>query len=183
MSTKLLTMFLVIGICIMAGVVSAQEDPIGKVDTVTLYVHTIADGKWMISAHIWNDEELAAIDIPIAFTAGVAKLMCDSVSYTGTRADYFAQKYSLVDTTSQMMHFGGFAYMGPDKPPLAPGDGEVARVYISTLPNQKVGPFAVDTTTVPPNSTLMLVDKNAAIIKPAFKIKTVEALKEKPEKK
>jgi hypothetical protein len=102
----------------------------------------------------------------------------------------FAQKYGPVDTANQMMHVGGLAYMGTDKPPMAPGDGEMARVYISMKDEKKPGPFAIDTVTMAPNSSLMLVDANAKIIIPALKITTEGTGKEakktesgKPKKK
>jgi hypothetical protein len=170
MSVKPIITFLAAGLILLTGTAFAQNDPIGKTDTVTLIVDSPAPGTWVISANIWNDEDLAAIDIPIKYTAGITKLIVDSISFAGTRMEYFAQKYNPIDTAGQMMHFGGFAYMGPDKPPLVPGSGELARVYISAVGDKKPGVFAVDTCTMAPNSTLMLVDKAAKIIIPALKI-------------
>ncbi len=155
-----------------AGFASAQIDPVGNIDTLTLIVESLDDNKWVISANLWNDEELAAMDIPISYTAGVAKLVVDSVSYAGTRIEYFAQKYTQVDTVGQVMHFGGLAYVGPDKPPLAPGNGEVGRIYISLVGDKKPGPFAVDTALYAPNNHLILVDRDAKTIVPVVKIET-----------
>jgi len=182
MTFKKITAFLFAGLLILAGAVSAQEDPLGKIDTVTLVVSSLEAGKWMISASIWNDEDLAAIDIPIKYTAGISRLKIDSISYTGTRMENFAQKYNPTDTANQTMHFGGFAYMGPDKPPMPPGSGEVARIYISAMGDKKPGVFAVDTCFMAPNSTLMLVDKNAKIIVPALKIVDNSGKKDKEKK-
>lgn len=148
----------------------AQNDPIGKTDTVTLVVETIQPGKWVITTHVWNDEELGGVDIPIKYTAGVATLRVDSVVYTGTRMETFAKTYNQVDTLNQRMHFGGFPYMAPNQPPMPAGNGEMARVYISVTGDKKPSAFAVDTTTMKPNNSLMLVDKNAKIIVPALKI-------------
>lgn len=173
MSMKLFTTLLAVACLLATPVIWAQTDPIGKVDTVTLKVEALAAGKWMVSAHVWHDEALAAIDIPIKYSAGMAKLFVDSVSFKGTRMESFAQKYAPVDTAAQIMHFGGLAYMGPDKPPLAPGSGEVARIYISAKGGKEPGAFAIDTATAQPNSTLMLVDEKAKIIVPALKIMTV----------
>jgi hypothetical protein len=179
MFLKVSTLILIVGLLLPAGNILAQEDPVGAIDTVTLVIDEMEAGKWMISAHIWNDEELAAFDIPIKYTAGMARLNVDSVSFAGTRAEFFAQKYSPIDTANQTVHFGGFAYLGPGKPPMAPGHGEVARVYISAAGGKKPGVFAVDTCFIAPNSTLMLVDKAAKIIVPSLKI--IEA-KEMPKK-
>jgi len=179
MSRTLLITVVAFGLLVAAGAVSAQNDPIGKIDTLTLVVEELSPGKWMISAQIWNDEELAAFDIPIKYTAGMAKLVVDSVSYKKTRMENFAQKLNPIDTAKQVMHFGGFAYMSPDKPPMAPGNGEVARIYISATGDKQPGTFAVDTATIAPNNTLMLVDKEAKIIVPAFRIISKEAAGEK----
>ncbi len=179
MSPRLLTTaILVAGLCLTAAAVSAQTDPIGKVDTVSLFLENTGEGKWMISAHVWNDEELAAIDIPVEYTAGIAKLGVDSVSYAGARIEYFTHKFNPTDSAGQTVRIGGLARMNPNKPLLAPGSGEIARVYISSRDKREPGIFAADSTTLPPNGTLMLVDKNAKSIIPVLKIVTV-----KPEKK
>ncbi|MCP4567095.1 MAG: hypothetical protein GY841_05905 [FCB group bacterium] len=181
---KLFTAILTAGLVLTTGIVFAQTDPIGKVDTVTLYVETLAEGKWQISAHVFNDENIAAIDIPIKYTAGIAKLKVDSVSFVGTRMENFDMKNSPIDTTGQMMRFGGIAYMSPKKPPMPPGNGEIARIYISAVGDKKPGPFAVDTTTYPPNAVkMMLVDENAKTIIPALKIIAVEKSEGKAETK
>ena len=165
-----------IAICI-AGGAFAQDDAMGKIDTLTITINNIAAGKWMISASLWNDEEIAAFDIPLKYAAGMTKLNVDSISYAGSRVDYFAQKYSQVDTTGQVLHFGGIAYVGSDKPPLAPGNGEIGKVFITVIGDKEPGPFVVDTTTfipkTPGNSTgnkLMLVDRNAKAIVPFVRI-------------
>ena len=186
MSVKKLAIMFGLAVFVAASsCVWAQNDPLGKTDTVTLKVTPVGTSQWMVSMVVWNDEPLAAVDIPIRYTAGMAKLVVDSVSFKGTRMEAFAQKYGPVDTANQMMHVGGLAYMGPDKPPLAPGDGEMARVYISMKDEKKPAPFAIDTTTMAPNSSLMLVDANAKIIIPVLKIATAGAGKEvkKDEKK
>lgn len=173
MSPKLSVTLLLTTLVLLAASAYAQNDATGKVDTVTLKVQTLDANKWMVTAFVWNDEELAAVDIPIRYTAGMTKVMVDSVSFKGTRMEKFAQKYFPIDTAGQMMHFGGLAYMSPEQPPLVVGSGEMARVYFS-LKNEsgakKPGPFAIDTCTMAPNSSLMLVDKNAKIIVPALKI-------------
>lgn len=170
MTIKRLTISIAIIIYAMSAIVAAQDDPVNETDTVTIYWKALGERQWLLSAHLWNDEDIAALDIPIQFTAGVAPLVMDSISYENTRMEGFAQKYNPVDAKKQEMHFGGMAYMGPVRKPLKPGNGEIARIYISVRGDKKPGPFAVDTTTIAPNSTLMLVDINAAIIIPAFKI-------------
>lgn len=159
---------------LLCGAALAQQDNMGKVDTLTLMVDNYAPNKWVVTAHLWNDEEIAAFDIPIKYSAGMTKLGVDSITFAGSRADYFAQKYTQVDTTGQMMHFGGLAYMGSDKPPLAPGEGSIGRVFISTMGGAEADAMVVDTVFFAPNNKLMFVDRNAKSIIPAVKIAEVE---------
>ena len=68
------------------------------------------------------------------------------------------------------------------------GSGEMARIYFSLKgegDERKAGNFAVDSTTVPPANSLMLVDVNAKTIVPYLKITGAAAGKEaeKVEKK
>jgi hypothetical protein len=175
MSFKAFVACITVGLSLTAGLALAQSDPLGKVDTVSLYVETIADGKWMVSVHLWNDEPLAAIDIPLKYTAGVARIVIDSVAFKGTRLDGFEQRGAQIDTVKQVMHFGGFAYIASQKPPLPAGKGEVARIYFSARGEKKPGPFAVDTTAYSVSSTLMLADVNAKTIVPALKIEYKKA--------
>ncbi|MEZ5360159.1 MAG: hypothetical protein R3F48_15185 [Candidatus Zixiibacteriota bacterium] len=161
-------------LALLCGSAFAQSDNMGVVDTLTLTVEKYAPNKWVVKADFWNDEEIAAFDIPLKYTAGMTKLTVDSVSHAGTRVDYFAQKYQQVDTTGQMMHFGGLAYIGSDKPPLAPGSGEIGRVYISTAGGANADNIVVDTVFFAPNNKMLFVDRNAKAIIPALIIQTAK---------
>lgn len=184
MNRTLAVIFVLMATLALSAAGWAQNDPVGKTDTVTLVVETIQPGKWVITASVWNDEELGGIDVPLKYTAGVATLGVDSVVFTGTRMETFAKTYDQVDTVNQTMHFGGFPYMAPNQPPLAPGSGEMARIYISVTGDKKPSAFAVDTTTMKPNNSLMLVDRTAKIIVPALKIVYADKKKsEEAEKK
>ncbi|MCK5125678.1 MAG: hypothetical protein KAR42_05440 [candidate division Zixibacteria bacterium] len=168
-------LFTILALSLFIGTAFAQIDSMGIADTLTLTYTNYAPSKWVIEASLWNDEEIAAFDIPIKYTAGMAKLKVDSVTYTNTRTDYFAQKYIQIDTTGQMLHFGGLAYMGTDKPPLAPGTGAIGHVYLSVWGDKEPGEFVMDTTFFAPSNKLMLVDRNAKTIVPIVIIK--EAVK------
>lgn len=158
----------------MAAVGTAQTDPYGKIDTLNLVVKQLSETSWLVSTQIWNDEELSAFDISVKYTAGIARLVVDSASFDNTRVSYFAWKSHQVDTTGQTINFGGVAAMGPDKPPLGPGVGEISRFYISAVGDKKPGPFAVDTTIFKNKNKLMLISKDATSIVPTVKIITLK---------
>lgn len=170
MSRTLIMLTMLVGMLVMAGSAWSQDDPVGKIDTVTLVVEPLTAGSWMITTYVWNDEELGGVGFPLKYTAGVAALNVDSISFAGTRMESFAKQYYQVDTTGQLIHFGGFPYMSPDQPPMPAGSGEMARIYISATGDKKPGSFAVDTVTMKPNNSLILVDKNARSITPVLKI-------------
>jgi len=185
MSRTFVMLTMLVGILVMTVSAWSQDDPVGEIDTVTIVVEPLSEGSWVVTAHVWNDEEIGGVGIPLKYTAGIAALNVDSISYDGTRMESFAKQYHLVDTAMQMVHFGGFPYMSPDQPPMPAGSGEMARIYISATGDKKPGSFAVDTVTMKPNNSLILVDKNAQSITPALKIiyiekgKAEEAEKEK----
>jgi len=184
MSRRLLLFFIMsISLLIFTGGVIAQSDVFDAVDTVTLAVEELEKGKWVIIVSLMNDEELAAIDIPVRYTAGIAKVKLDSMTYSKGRIDFFAYKFETKDSLNQVVRFGGLAYLNPKNPPLEPGSGEIGRAYVSVHGDREPGPFGVDTITVPPNASLMLVHKNARNIIPHLKISTPGSKKDSKDPK
>jgi hypothetical protein len=174
---------LLAGMCLLFGSSWSQNDPVGKIDTVTIVVEPLDEDSWVITTHVWNDEELGGFGIPLKYTAGVAALNVDSVSYEGTKTKEYFELFYQVDTANQMIHFGGVTRMAAGPPPMPAGGGTMGRIFVSALGDKKPGPFAVDTVTMKPNNKLMLVDKNAKSIWPALKIVYPEKGKEEKAKK
>ena len=136
----------------------------------------------MISVYLFNDEDIAALDIPLKYSAGVAKVTLDSISYADSRIEYFGQKYKPLENDMQTLRFGGIE-IGPKAKPLPPGNGLIGKGYLSVEKGRTVNMITVDTATVKPAATMMLSDVNAYTIIPALKIKNVSASKKAENKR
>jgi len=158
---------------IISGTAVAQQDGNGKIDTVTLVSEQISDNQWMVSVYLFNDEDIAALDIPLKYSAGVAKITLDSISYAGSRIEHFQQKYKPVENDMQTLRFGGLE-IGPKAKPLKAGDGLIGKGYLTVEKGRNVDMITVDTATAKPAATMMLSDVNAYTIIPALKIKNTK---------
>jgi hypothetical protein len=147
----------------------AQKDTFGKPDTCRVIVTQDGkNGKAMASISVFNDEDLAAMTIPFRFGSGTSPIHCDSVRFRRTRCDEFDMKTQLIDTTRQTVLIGLVADMSGTKPPLAKGDGEVARIYFTLSKNAKFQDVLVDTTWVKPFNVLKFVTPDVKSVFPVF---------------
>ena len=147
----------------------AQKDTFGKPDTCRVIVsQDEKNNKAMVSVSVFNDEELAAMTIPFRFGSGTSPIRCDSVRFRRTRCEEFDMKTQLIDTTRQTVLIGLVADMSGTKPPLAKGDGEVARVYFTLSKNAKFQDMMIDTTWVKPFNVLKFVTPDVKSVFPVF---------------
>ena len=137
--------------------VSAQVDHFGKPDTVYAEVAKIDDHNWTITISCTNDEPVAGLAVPLKMTAGLTKIVADSAIYTGGRVEKFAYKAFRADTSIQCVLLGMVANLGPTDNTLSPGKGRLATVFVSSRDKESIEKLAVDTTTLQPNNSLMLV--------------------------
>ncbi len=137
--------------------VSAQVDHFGKPDTVYAEVAKIDDHNWAITISCTNDEPVAGLAVPLKMTAGLTRIVADSAVYTGGRVEKFAYKAFRADTAIQCVLLGMVANLGPTDNVLAPGKGRLATVFVSSLDKKLIEKLAVDTTTLQPNNSLMIV--------------------------
>jgi hypothetical protein len=144
-------------------------DNFGKVDTCRIVVSQDEKSNQVIaSVSVLNDEELAALTLPLRYGNGKTPIRCDSVRFRGTRSEYFSMKTQLVDTVEQTVLIGLIADMSGSKPPLEKGDGEVARLHFSVDKNKKFKDFFMDTTWIKPYNLLKFVTPDVKGIYPAF---------------
>nr|MBN2276866.1 hypothetical protein [candidate division Zixibacteria bacterium] len=146
----------------------AQDDKYGKIDTVYAEPYQIDAKNWAINVSMVNDEEIIAISIPLTFSSGKTKIVADSTIFKGGVAQDFRVKYARVDTTTQCLTIGLIADVGVSVPPIPPGKGRVATIFISALDDSDIGPLKVDSTTTPPGNNLQLVTPPTEGIVPVF---------------
>lgn len=149
--------------------VFSQRDTFGKPDTCRVVVSQDEKGNQaMASVSIFNDEELAAMTIPLLFGTGTSPIRCDSVRFRRTRTEEFDMKTQSVDTVRQTVLIGLVADMSGNKPPLAKGDGEVARIYFTLPKNTKFQDVFIDTSWVRPFNVLKFVTPDVKSVFPIF---------------
>lgn len=154
-----------------AGNLAAQDDKYNKVDTLFVEPYQIDAGNWAVNVHIFNDEEIMALSIPLIFSAGKTKVVADSTIFKGGLVEAWRVKQARVDTSTQCLTIGLINDVGVSVPPLSPGQGRIATIFVSGLDGGNVDMLKVDTTTTPPGNNLQLVKPPSNGIVPAFKIR------------
>jgi hypothetical protein len=187
MSLKNVSLFVML-MLLVAMTVQAQNDKFGAVDTIYIEPYKIDAMNWGVNVSLFNDEEITAISLPMTFRAGTAKLVADSTIFKGGRVENFRVKTARPDTAEQCVTIGLINDIGVTVPPIPPGKGRIATVFISTIDDKEITePFMIDTTTTPPANSLQMVNMKEGEISeviPHLMIKgTPQASRQKVEKK
>ena len=117
-------------------------------------------GKATVRIEFVNDQDLAALTIPIAVKSAGVKV--DSVSFTGSRVEYVKTRPVTIKDNGQIIF--GVICMTEDF--IGPGRGLMATVYMSVNDSAKVDQIKVDTTTIHP-AELLFTKANSASFVPA----------------
>lgn len=160
---------------------TAQQDPFGKIDTIYAEVYNIDNRNWGVNISMVNDEEILALSIPLTFTAEKTRVIADSTIFKGGVVEDFRVKHARVDTSTQCVTLGLINDIGVSIPPVPPGKGRVATIFVSSPDGKDIKILKVDTTTTPPGNTFQIVKPQTDAIIPAFVVKTSEKPKPKPE--
>lgn len=145
----------------------------GKPDTCSIELSQ-KNNKIIAKVNISNDQVLAGAVIPLKYGNGKEPLQVDSVSFAKTRSQDFAWKHArtndsvVVNDSLQAIQISLIPNLGGPQPPLEKGKGTVAYIYF-TLKTDKPYQVQIDTTHLPPNNTLMLVDPEAQVVPLSFK--------------
>jgi len=175
MSSRNPFIFVTLILFVICGSVLAQNDKFGKTDTLFAEPYRIDAKNWAVNVTLFNDEEIFALTIPLKFSAGkTQKIVVDSTIFKGGVADGFREKYARVDTATQCLTIGLLADLGISVPPIPPGKGRLATIFISSLDKSAIAQLDVDTTTTPPTNTLQMVKLPSDEVVPFFKILPAE---------
>jgi len=178
---KILCLIATLIACGAAGVAAENKprDAFGKPDRIIVEIAPLsAKGQWAVGVLLENDEELAAITVPLRFGEFIGQFRLDSVLFTETRVTYFSLKITNSSDTLNTVLIGLLASLGDNRPPLEPGYGPVARLYFTEMKDKKKPPtlLVIDSTFFPPYNTLELVTPGAEPIQPTFETVQVEQL-------
>ena len=138
-------------------VATAQVDKVGKVDTLYAEVGKIDANHWTITISFFNDESVVGLSVPLKMTAGLNKIVADSAVYTGGRVEHFSYHAFRADTAIQCVLLGMIANTAGPRKRLTPGSGRLATIYVSSLEKKPIEKLDVDTTTVNPNNSLLVI--------------------------
>ncbi|MBN1212351.1 MAG: hypothetical protein JXA92_07215 [candidate division Zixibacteria bacterium] len=153
----------------------AQVDSLGKTDTLYADIAKLNETTWTVTLSFVNDEPLIGMALPFRLTAGLNRIVVDSVVYGGVAVkhdkdsdilftggtsrgvDQFAYKNMRVDTAIQCVTLGLIANLGPTKNQLSAGSGPIATLFVSSLEDKPIEKLNIDTTTTHPNNSLMVI--------------------------
>lgn len=109
------------------------------------------------------------LSFPLKYGAGEESVQFDSISYAGTRVEYFKTKTHTHFAERNALLMIMIAPHTPDGyANLKPGAGEIARIYFSSKGKFPLNSFRVDPVTLPPDNKLMYVTDTFVGVEPAF---------------
>ncbi len=179
MSTFKPAIFIIGFLLLLSSALMAQMDTHGKIDTIYIEPYQIDATNWGINVELFNDEEIVGISVPLHFTSETKKLVADSTIFKGGRTEHFRIKLARPDTAIQCITIGLIADVGLSVPPVQPGKGRIATIFISSLDKKEIPNLKVDTTTTAPGNTLQMIMPPVHEIIPALVIKKGEKVVEK----
>jgi hypothetical protein len=148
------------GSVLTVGMAAANDDNLP--DTLKIdKIEVEKGGPAVVKVEFVNDEELAALTIPLAVVGGLYKI--DSVSFTGSRVEYLKMRPVTIAEDKSKVVFGAIC-MTEDYIPA--GKGLMATIFLS--PSKVVSPKAdfvvIDTTTIGPASMMFTKISSASFI-------------------
>jgi hypothetical protein len=159
--------------CAMALASGAFAVDENKPDTLTINSTKIKPGEsTSLTVNIVNDQELAAIQVPIRVGNGV---LIDSATFADSRVDYLNTKQVNITDDRQTVFLGIIVMT---EPYLQPGQGLFATLFLSCPDSVTAGAVSVDTTNYDEWSVLF-VNRNATDFIPKVKPGSLSVVSEK----
>ncbi len=140
---KLLVLVLLLGLWGVSFAGQAQKS--GNV----CYTENVAAAKgtsFPVKVFVSNYDTLAGIQVPIYYRSENIDLKCDSVTFAGSRCDYFALSHFMIEPVGKTVFFTFILMTDPsqDVKPLLPGDGPVATLWFTAPRDIKSGEVKLD---------------------------------------
>ncbi|KPL02814.1 MAG: hypothetical protein AMJ90_04825 [candidate division Zixibacteria bacterium SM23_73_2] len=121
--------------------ISQSLDSIGVVDTIWAGKQQGERGEQIVvPIYGFNDQEISGYSIPLQFPDG--GLVCDSVSFIGTRVEYCSYKAGNVDNLNNFIKIG-IIPLGQD--PIPSGYGLLANLFFSIADDAPLETVEIDT--------------------------------------
>lgn len=132
----------------LPGLILAQEEK-KEIKGNTCYTESVEVGKatsFPVKVFVNNVDSLAAFSMPIYYRSDTVDLQCDSVTFHGSRAEYFSLSFFKIEPVGKTVFFSFLWVTDPEEktPPLAPGEGMVAELWFTTPEDIKAGKVKLD---------------------------------------
>jgi hypothetical protein len=162
-------------VLLSASAVMAVEDVDDSAPDSILFGNTAAlkGGKATVRIEFVNDQDLAALTIPIVVKGGGVKV--DSLSFAGSRVEYIKTRPVTIKENGRIVF--GVICMTEDF--IAPGRGLMATLFLSVPDSLKAEQIKIDTTTIHPANLLFTKSNSASFVPKVIQgaLKTPEATK------
>ncbi len=86
-----------------------------------------------VKVFVHNVDTLVAFSVPIYYRSDEVDLKCDSVSFSGSRAEHFSLSFFKIEPVGKVVFFAFLWVTDPEQtvPPMPPGDGIVADLWFT----------------------------------------------------
>ncbi|KPL01182.1 MAG: hypothetical protein AMJ91_01100 [candidate division Zixibacteria bacterium SM23_73_3] len=161
--------FLAVVLLLMSPRLTLADDPeIQDTCRVECLDVTLPEQQVVIGVSVYNDEDLGGVVIPLIFGYPWLDVVCDSVSFVGTRIEDAEYLGVSIDTANYKLLFYA-AFIDSD---LTSGDGVVANLYFTIGSNwDSTLCIRVDTTFYPPTTILEFTPRaTGQALHPEFKM-------------
>lgn len=140
MLKKLLFVVIVLALAVTAIAQEKKSEVKGNV-CYTESVEVEKGSTFPVKVFVSNVDTLAGMQVPIYYRSDEVDLICDSVSFIGSRCSEFAMELSFVEPVGKTVFFSFISMTDPndEKPPLFPGDGLVATLWFTAPKDIKSG--------------------------------------------
>ena len=130
----------------------SADDP-GIPDTVRIVGSNIPAGTthFAVPVTLYNDEQIGGFNLPLKWDS--PDIVCDSVSFVGSRIAYVNTKLFSIDNAAQRLQAGMIIFFEPN---LGAGDGMIYTAYFSVNPGAADQVIAFDSTFYPPGGNFAL---------------------------
>ncbi len=127
----------------LPGLVLAQEEQ-KEIKGNTCYTESVEVERgtsFPVKVFVNNVDSLAAFSVPIYYRSDTVNLQCDSVTFHGSRAEYFSLSFFKIEPVVKVVFFAFLWVTDPEDviPPLEPGEGMVAELWFTAPKDIKAG--------------------------------------------
>jgi hypothetical protein len=132
----------------LVGLALAQEEK-EEAKRNTCYTESVEVEKgtsFPVKVFVNNTDTLAAFSVPIYYRSDKVDLKCDSVTFHGSRAEYFSLSFFKIEPVGKVVFFAFLWVTDPEEEikPLGPGEGMVAELWFTAPKEIKAGKVQLD---------------------------------------